>query len=116
MNNQMGYDGRHGNRLIGAVGASDKLKDLVLKAKDYENFTFYDDVSGKELPKELTLKARQTEMKQVYAHNKVYYNVPLQKCDDITGEEPVGTKWLEINKGDEDDYNRRARLVAPKES
>lgn len=57
------------------------------------------------------MKARQTEMEEVYAH-KVYYKVPLQECYDVTGGEPVGTKWLEINKRDEDDYIRRARLVA----
>ena len=77
LRNQMVYDGRLENGLIGAVTPTDDLKDFVLKPEDYENFTFYDDVSGKELPKELSLKARQTEMKQVYAH-KVYYKVPIQ--------------------------------------
>ena len=72
---------------------------------------FYDDVSGKLLPKELTVKARGQEMEQVYAH-KQWNKVPIKECYDETGQEPVGTKWLEINKGDEDNFNIRARLVA----
>lgn len=104
LRNQMVYDGRLENGLIGAVGASDEMKEFVLKVEDYENFTFYDDVSEKGLPKDLSMKARQTEMKQVYAH-KVYRTVPLQECYDVTGEEPIGTKWLEVSKGDEDESN-----------
>jgi len=50
-------------------------------------------------------------MEQVYAH-KLWNKVPLKECYDETGQEPVGTKWLEINKGDEDNFNIRARLVA----
>ena len=78
---------------------------------DYHDIEFYDDVSGKPLPKDLTVKARSKEMTEVYAH-KVYDKVPIKECYDKTGQEPVGTKWLEINKGDEDNYNIRARLVA----
>ena len=38
--------------------------------------------------------------------------MPLKECHDVTGEDPIGTKWLEINKGDEENVNIRARLVA----
>jgi len=105
------YDGRLGNQLVEAVDAVDDLKDFTLKEEADANFTFYDDLSGRELPKDLTMKAIQAEMKQVYAH-RIYDKVPLQQCYDITGEGPIGTKRLEINKGDEDEYNIRARLVA----
>ena len=53
----------------------------------------------KELPKDLANKARETEMKEYYSH-KVYGKVPIKECHDETGGEPVGVKWLEINKGD----------------
>ena len=62
------HDGRLGTNLIEAVDAVDDMKDLTLKQRDYQSFTFYDDVIGKELPKDLTMNARQTEMKQDYAH------------------------------------------------
>ena len=38
--------------------------------------------------------------------------MPLKECWDETGQDPVGTKWLETNKGDEENLNIRARLVA----
>lgn len=42
----------------------------------------------------------------------MHHKVPLKECYDKAGEEPVGTKWLEIHNGDEDDCKIRARLVA----
>lgn len=36
----------------------------------------------------------------------------IRGCYDTAGEGPVGTKLVEINKGDENRYNIRARLVA----
>ena len=50
-------------------------------------------------------------MKQVYGH-RIYHKVPLKQCYDTTGKGSVGTKWLEISKGGEENYNIRARLVA----
>lgn len=86
------------------------MEDFTLKEEDFGNCKFYDDVTGKEVPKDVTMKARQAEMKQVYAH-KVYDKVPLTESYEVTEEGPVGTKWLEFNKGDEEEYSIRARLV-----
>ena len=63
-----------------------------------EIWIFYDDITGRPLPKELTRQARRNEIKQVYSH-KVYTQVPERECYDVTGEPPVGTKWIDINKG-----------------
>ena len=93
------------------IGATDAIDEVNLDPMLYQDADFYDDVTGKELPKELTVKAREAEMRQVKAH-KLYDKVPVKKCWDETGEAPVGTKWLEINKGDEEEFNIRARLVA----
>jgi len=93
------------------VGAVDRVDDIRINHKLYEDVEFYDDISGKHLPKDETIKAREKEMAEVYAH-KIYTKVPIKECHDVTGEEPIGTKWLEVNKGDEDEYNIRARLVA----
>ena len=108
LRDQMIHDGRLGEGMIGAV---DRVDEFPIDHGLYENVKFYDELSGKELPKEATVKARQKEMTEVYAH-KIYSKVPLQECYDVTGEAPVGTKWLEINKGDEENVNIRARLVA----
>ena len=51
------------------VGAVDRVDEFKLNHGDYGEVTFYDgDVSGKELPKELSIKAREAEMQQVYKH------------------------------------------------
>lgn len=102
----MAHDGRLGHGLVGAVDTVDDSKELALKSEDYDNFMLYDSLSGKELPKEVTVKARQTTMRQVYAH-KFYDKVPLQRYYDATG-----TKWLEMNNEDVENYNIRARSVA----
>lgn len=97
-----------GDNMIGAV---DRVDDIRVNRDLYVGALFYDDISGKPLPKELTVKARGKDMEQVYAHRR-YDKVPFQECYDVTGNAPVGTEWLEVNKGDEGDYRIRARLVA----
>ena len=101
-------DQRINEGMIGAVGEVD---DIRINHELYNGYDFYDDISGKSLPKDLVIKAREEEIKQVYAH-KIYDKVPEKECYDITGAAPVGTKWIDINKGDEDRYNIRSRLVA----
>ena len=93
------------------IGAVDKVDDFKINHEMYKDAEFYDDVSGKPLPKEATINARKKEMVEVYSHN-IYTKVPIKECHDVTGEGPIGTKWLEINKGDEENVNIRARLVA----
>ena len=71
---------------------------------------FVDDVSGKKLESESVLKAREDERKGVVRHN-VFTKVPIQECFDNTGCAPVSTKWIDINKGDENDPDYRSRWV-----
>ena len=108
LRDQMIQDGRLGEGMVGAVDCVDGFQ---VNHELYSDVRFYDDVSGKELPKEETVRARQKEMTEVYAH-KIYTKVPIKERHDVTGEEPIGTKWLEVSKGQEDEFNIRARLVA----
>ena len=79
------------------IGAVDAIDEVRLNLKDTMTWSFmYDDVSGKILPKDLTVKARGQEMSQVYAL-KLYSKVQIEECHEETGQDPVGTKWLEIN-------------------
>ena len=50
-------------------------------------------------------------MKEFREH-QVYFKVPMSECWDVTGKEPVGVKWIDINKGDEEKPKLRCRLVA----
>ena len=42
----------------------------------------------------------------------VYIKVPLKECWDTTGQGPIGTKWIVIDKGDKLHPEYRSRLVA----
>ena len=43
---------------------------------------------------------------------QVYTKVPLQECYDVTGKAPIGTSFVDVNKGDNVHPNYRSRLVA----
>ena len=71
---------------------------------------FYDDISGLPLSSEGVRRARQEEM-QVFKSFPVYTKVPIQESWTVTGKGPIGTRWIDINKGDENNPELRSRLV-----
>jgi len=73
--------------------------------KLYEGGEFVDDLSGKDLDKELAIKARLLEL-NFFRRHKVYTKVPKE-----TWMRPISTKWLDVNKGDKSQPNYRSRLV-----
>jgi hypothetical protein len=75
------------------------------------NQEFYDDVIGKKLKTELVLKARAEQMGEVVKFG-VYSKVPIQNCWNDTGKDPIGVRWLNVNKGDEANPEIRCRIVA----
>ena len=44
--------------------------------------------------------------------HQVYVNVPLKECWEKTGKDPVGTRWVDVNKGDDQKPDYRSRWVA----
>ena len=42
----------------------------------------------------------------------LYEKVPIQQCYEKTSKAPISTRWIDINKGDQDNSNYRSRLVA----
>ena len=72
---------------------------------------FWDDMSGKQLDSSRTKRARQDEIERI---NKmqVWEKVPTARCWERTGKRPVGTRWVDVDKGDQDHPNHRSRLVA----
>ena len=71
----------------------------------------WDDMKHRELDPKEVKKARQVEMGYVREHN-VYTYAPVAECRAVTGAEPIGTKWLDTNKGDERCPVYRSRWVA----
>ena len=72
---------------------------------------YYDDVSGQPLDRTLVRAARSEEMIEFKQHT-VYTKVPISECIRVTGKNPIGSKWIDINKGDKTNPNYRSRLVA----
>ena len=50
-------------------------------------------------------------MAEVCKHG-VYIKVPIEQCWKETGKDPIGVRWVDINKGDEEIPDYRSRLVA----
>ena len=68
-----------------------------------------DDVSGALLDPKLVHAGRSVEMK-FFDGMKVYDRVPRAEQAE-TGGKIIGTKWIDVNKGDIDNPNIRCRLV-----
>ena len=47
-----------------------------------------------------------------FLQNEVDSKCPIYECVRVSGKQPVGSRWIDINKGDEDNPNYRSRLVA----
>ena len=72
---------------------------------------FWDDLSGLESDPIKVQEARMEEMKE-FSNHQVYIKKPIKECWDNTGKEPIGTRWVDINKGDKINPEYRSRLVA----
>ena len=59
---------------------------------------------------ELVVAARDDEIKGI-SKCGVWDKVPLEECYKNTGKAPVGTRWIDINKGDITNPVYRSRLV-----
>ena len=71
----------------------------------------FDDVTNEPLLPGLVVKARAEELKY-FDDMGVYEYASLDECHDVTKKGPIGTRWIDINKGDTANPNYRSRLVA----
>ena len=71
---------------------------------------FIDDLSGQPLDPKLVTAARAEEIRGAVKHH-VYTKVPISECWNETGNPPIGTKWVDINKGDANTPDIRCRWV-----
>ena len=72
---------------------------------------YFDNISGEELKGDMVREARREEMLEVKKHN-VYEKVSFEECWRVTGKPPIGTRWVDVNKGDTVHPEYRSRLVA----
>jgi hypothetical protein len=90
-------------------GPVNQEQDLDLGlVEDWETFT--DEVSGKALEKSMVMKARREEIEYAERYN-VWTVVPVSEAYEVSGKAPIGTRWIDINKGDVERPAYRSRLV-----
>ena len=72
---------------------------------------YIDDITGQPLKPELCRIARKKELD--YFHSKGVWSMrSMQEAWKLTGRPPISVRWVEVNKGDDDNPNYRSRLVA----
>ena len=72
---------------------------------------FWDDISGKSLPPGLVQSARKEEIDFMQSWN-VWREVPVAESWSATGKGPLGGRWVDVNKGDDQNPDVRCRWVA----
>lgn len=75
----------------------------------YHGMEFFDDVHAEPLDNEMAIQARRLEM-EFFCKMKVHSKVDRSVAKQI-GAKIIPTKWIDTNKGDDDNPNYRARLV-----
>ena len=92
------------------VGGPIPSQPLIEPWNDLEEVQqFLDDISGEFLPPELVTKARQEEIdwcKSLPLYQKIWRSEMAAR-----GHKTVPTRWVDVNKGDKEEYKVRSRLV-----
>ena len=92
---------------FGPVNEEPYFEQAVLVQEDWTTFI---EVSGKALETSKVMAAHAGEIDYAIRYN-VWTLVPTQEAWDVTGAGPVGSRWIDINKGDTERPNYRSRLV-----
>ena len=72
---------------------------------------YVDAVTGQPLVKELVMAARAKEL-SYFDEKGVWRKRPREEAFQRTGKGPITVRWIDVNKGDDDEPNYRSRLVA----
>ena len=75
----------------------------------YKGVNFYDDIIGHVMDQKRAVAARKLEM-DFFKQMMVYTKVPRKEAQD-GGHKVIITRWLDVNKGDAENPDYRARLV-----
>ena len=116
---QLRADGRlipgcYGVQMAGARGTVE-VEDTPMRrqhgpAEGYSG-RFKDEMTGQVLKDKLVLQARDVEV-TFFDKKGVWIKVPRRRAFERTGKPPISTRWLDVNKGDEEHPNHRSRFVA----
>jgi len=108
---QLTNDGVMGINNIGTVCEDTHEQDIARNFELYgANPQFIDDISGGALDPKLVAAARREEIQGARKHN-VFTKVPISECWEQTNAPPIDTRWVDINKGDNENPDIRCRWV-----
>ena len=61
--------------------------------------TYYDELTGEDLPKQGVEDARRDEM-EFFIKMGVYEHAPIEEAWQVTGRSPIDVKWVDVRKSD----------------
>ena len=117
--NQLRVDGRLVLGIVGVQRPEETMSDVdlmrIYRAQGNEveldsaeqDEVFTDAITGQRLNAELVRAARREEL-EYFAAKNVYKKVPRRKAMELQGKPPITVKWLDTNKGDDDEPNYRS--------
>ena len=71
---------------------------------------FKDDLTGQLLPPDLVRAARKKEL-DYFDGKLVWEKRPIGEARRVTGKPPITVRWVDVNKGDDQNPNYRSRWV-----
>jgi hypothetical protein len=89
----------------------DRVGDEVAELQQWGGQVYWDENSGEVLPPNLTQAARREELTFMRDWG-VWEVVPISECVRVSGKQPLGGRWVDVNKGDRDRPDVRSRYVA----
>ena len=107
LKDQLIRDGAIGHRDEGTVCCMEEM----VPEEWLDDRKAWDDISGKELNLKKVVAARQEEL-GFFDKLEVGTVADVSECWQVTGKRPISVKWIDCNRGDEDDEDYRSRLVA----
>ena len=85
-------------------------RDLPPEAEE-ELESYWDDANGGWLDAKLVRAARAEELAAIKSY-EVYVKRPIEDCLKVTGKKPMPIRWVDTNKGDDENPEYRSRIVA----
>ena len=93
------------------VGGMELNDEEVMGGWDVGGEDCIDLKTGTKIDPQLAAEARVEEVRYM-EKIRLYEEVPVEECWTRTGRPPVSTKWVDVNKGTEEEPDIRCRLVA----
>ncbi len=95
---------------VHADAAQDHTRDEDEQLAAWSGKEVYDEITGAALPPDLVKQARAEELTFMREWG-VWRRTPIAECWAATGKAPIGTKWVDVNKGDAKQPLIRSRFV-----